>query len=104
MCNVTGLQKICDILNEHPSWTLAHLAAHLCSYDSFSNTKISSFINSSDPESGMSPLQVAISTQNFRTVQAIVALNCSLDHRDHNLNTVFHYAAGTTKDIIDVSN
>nr|CAI5840327.1 unnamed protein product [Callosobruchus analis] len=100
MCNVHGLQKICDILTEHPSWTLAHLAAHFGLHDSFSNSRVNCYLNSSDPETGMSPLQVAISTHNLKTVQILVLANCSLEHLDHEANSVFHYAASTTKEII----
>ncbi|VEN44727.1 unnamed protein product, partial [Callosobruchus maculatus] len=100
MCNVHGLQKICDILTEHPSWTLAHLAAHFGLHDSFSNSRVNCYLNSSDPETGMSPLQVAISTHNLKTVQILVSANCSLEHLDHEANSVFHYAASTTKEII----
>ncbi|CAG9771001.1 unnamed protein product [Ceutorhynchus assimilis] len=100
MCNINGLQKICDILANHPSWTLAHLAAYFALYDSFNNPKVNCFLNSSDTEKGMSPLQVAITTHNLKTVQMLVAANCSLEHLDYDANSVFHYAASTTKEII----
>lgn len=103
MCTVSGLQKICDILAVHPSWTLAHLAANFALYDSFNNPAINCFLNSSDSEKGMSPLQVAITTHNLKTVQMLVAGSCSLEHLDYDGNSVFHYAASTTKDIIAVS-
>ncbi|CAH0547476.1 unnamed protein product [Brassicogethes aeneus] len=100
MCNLPGLQKISDILAEHPTWTIAHLAANFALYESFNNPKVSSFLNSSDAETGMSPLQVAITTHNLKTVQILVNLNCSLEHLDNEANSVFHYAASTTKEII----
>ncbi|CAH1987400.1 unnamed protein product [Acanthoscelides obtectus] len=100
MCNVHGLQKLCDILTEHPSWTLAHLAAHFGLHDSFNDPRVNCYLNSSEPETGMSPLQVAISTQNLKTVQMLVAASCSLEHLDNEANSVFHYAASTTKEII----
>ncbi|CAH1987398.1 unnamed protein product [Acanthoscelides obtectus] len=102
MCNVHGLQKLCDILTEHPSWTLAHLAAHFGLHDSFNDPRVNCYLNSSEPETGMSPLQVAISTQNLKTVQMLVAASCSLEHLDNEANSVFHYAASTTKEIIGV--
>nr|XP_023018736.1 85/88 kDa calcium-independent phospholipase A2 isoform X2 [Leptinotarsa decemlineata] len=102
MCNVHGLQKICDVLSEHPTWTLAHLAAYFGSYDSFTDARINCFLNSSDTETGMSPLQVAITTQNLKMVHILVSANCSLEHLDHESNSVFHYAATTTKDIIAI--
>ncbi|KAK9880834.1 hypothetical protein WA026_013160 [Henosepilachna vigintioctopunctata] len=102
MCNVIGLQKICDTLFEHPQWSLAHLAAHFSLHDSLSNPKISNYLNSTDGDTGMSPLQVAIVTKNLKTVQILVDAKCSLEHLDNKNNSVYHYAAGTTKEIISV--
>lgn len=99
-CNLNGIQRICDVLAEHPTWTLAHLAAYFALYDCFNNAKINSFLNSSDEASGISPLQVAIQTNNFKTVQMLIAAKCSLEHLDYNANSVFHYASSTTKEII----
>lgn len=103
MCNLSGLQKICDTVSDHPTWTLAHLAAHFALYESFNDERINSHLNSSDPATGMSPLQVAVKTNNLKTVQMLVAANCSLEHLDDNENSVFHFAATTNKDIIAVS-
>lgn len=102
MWNLNGLQKICDCLTEHPSWTLAHMAAHFALHDSFNDERINSHLNSSDPATGMSPLQIAIKTNNLKTVQMLVAAKCSLEHLDDIGNSVFHYAATTNKDIISV--
>lgn len=103
MCNVNGLQKLCDIIFEYPSWTLAHIAAYCALHDCFNNPKVNCFLNSSDSRKGMSPLQVAITTRNLKTVQLLVAANCSLEHLDFEGNSVFHYAASSTKDIIAVN-
>lgn len=100
MCNVAKLQKLCDTLTEHPTWTLAHLAAHFALYDAFSHAIVNSELNSGDSETGISPLQVAVRTNNLRTVQMLIAAKSSLEHLDHNANTVYHYAATSTKDII----
>lgn len=102
MCNLNGLQRICDALAEHPTWTLAHLAAHLALYDSFNDERINSHLNSSDSASGISPLQVAVITGNLKTVQMLIAAKCSLEHLDDTGNSVFHFAASTNKDIIAV--
>lgn len=103
MCNTNGLQKICDALAEHPGWTLAHLAAYIPLNDAFSDPRINCFLNSSDVDTGMSPLQVAISNHHLKTVQILVSSSCSLEHLDYDAHTVFHYAASTTKEIITVS-
>ncbi|XP_026463119.1 85/88 kDa calcium-independent phospholipase A2-like isoform X1 [Ctenocephalides felis] len=99
MCHLQGIQKICDALTEHPSWTLAHLAAYFGCHETFTNHLINSHLNTSD-ETGMSPLQVAIKTNNLKTVQMLISAKSSLEHLDNEANTVFHYAAGTNKDII----
>ncbi|KAH1008810.1 hypothetical protein HUJ05_009332 [Dendroctonus ponderosae] len=100
MCNVNGLQKLCDIIFEYPSWTLAHIAAYCALHDCLRNPQVNCFLNSSDSQKGMSPLQVAITTRNLKTVQLLVASNCSLEHVDFEGNSVFHYAASSTKEII----
>ncbi|KAK5642233.1 hypothetical protein RI129_008400 [Pyrocoelia pectoralis] len=100
LCNLNGIQRVCDTLTENPTWTLAHLAAYFSLYDCFNNSKINSFLNSSDEATGISPLQVAIKTNNFKTVQMLINAKCSLEHLDYNANSVFHYAANTTKEII----
>lgn len=99
-CNLNGIQRVCDTLIENPTWTLAHLAAYFSLHDCFSNSQVNSFLNSSDETTGISPLQVAIKTNNLKTVQALIAAKCSLEHLDYNGNSVFHYAASTTKEII----
>ncbi|XP_017773302.1 PREDICTED: 85/88 kDa calcium-independent phospholipase A2 [Nicrophorus vespilloides] len=102
MANVHSLQKLCDILTEHPEWTLAHLAAHFGLNEAFDHSAVNSQLNSSDVLTGMSPLQVAISTNNLPTVKRMISAKCSLEHLDHEGNSVYHYAANTNKDIISM--
>lgn len=100
MCNVNKIQKLCDTLMEHPTWTLAHLAAHFALYNAFAHADVNSQLNSGDVETGVSPLQVAVQTNNLRTVQMLIEAKSSLEHLDFNANTVYHYAATSTKEII----
>jgi len=100
MYNVGKIQKLCDILMEHPTWTLAHLAAYFALHDAFMHAIVNSQLNSGDLKTGISPLQVAVQTNNLRTVEMLIAAKSSLEHLDHNANTVYHYAATSTKDII----
>lgn len=102
MANTQGLQKICDTLAEHPTWTLAHMAAYFALHDCFNNAMVNSYLNSSDVTTGMSPLQVAVITGNLKTVMTLLTAKCSLEHLDLNANSVFHHAATTTKEIISV--
>ncbi|KAI4499538.1 hypothetical protein M0802_005434 [Mischocyttarus mexicanus] len=100
MSSVSKIQKLCDTLVEHPTWTLAHLAAHFALYEAFKHSMVNSELNSSDLETGISPLQVAVQTKNLYTVQMLKAANSSLEHTDKRGNTVYHFAATSTKDII----
>lgn len=100
MCNVGKIQKLCDILVEHPTWTLAHLAAHFALYNAFTHAVVNSQLNSGDIETGISPLQVAVESNNLCTVQMLIEAKSSLEHLDYNANTVYHYAATSTKEII----
>ncbi|XP_076161639.1 85/88 kDa calcium-independent phospholipase A2-like isoform X2 [Ptiloglossa arizonensis] len=100
MCSVSKIQKLCDTLVEHPTWTLAHLSAHFALYNAFTYAIVNSQLNSGDSQTGVSPLQVAVQTNNLRTVQMLIEAKSSLEHLDHNANTVYHYAATSTKKII----
>ncbi|XP_076648971.1 calcium-independent phospholipase A2 VIA [Halictus rubicundus] len=100
LCTVSKIQKLCDTVAEHPTWTLAHLAAHFALYNAFSHAIVNSQLNSGDIETGQSPLQVAVQTNNLRTVQMLIEAKSSLEHLDHNANTVYHFAATSTKEII----
>jgi hypothetical protein len=62
-----------------------------------------SHLNSPDMKTGVTPLQVAIKTGNLRTVQALLSAKASLEHLDNEANSIFHYAASTTKEIISVN-
>jgi hypothetical protein len=62
-----------------------------------------SHLNSPDTNTGVTPLQVAIKTGNFRTIQVLLNAKASREHLDNEANSVFHYAASTTKEIISVN-
>ena len=61
-------------------------------------------MNTPCTNTGISPLQVAIKNGNLRTIQSLLTLKPSLEHLDYEANSVYHYAANTTKEIISVSN
>lgn len=55
-----------------------------------------------DIESGISPLQLAIYDNSLNVVKALIALDVSLEHLDKEANSVFHYAAKSSCEIIQV--
>lgn len=93
---------MCDELSSHPSWSSAHVAAQLGLTESFSNPTVNNFLNSTDSSTGISPLQVAVSSKNLQIVDLLINSQSSLEHLDYEGNSVFHYASNTSKDIIMV--
>lgn len=103
MYNSAQIQKICDLLMKHPDWNLAHLVVGLNQADLLAVPSVKAFINDEEKQNGISPLQLAIQEQNIKMVQALLNHNASLDHFDHENNSVLHYAASTNKQIVNVN-
>lgn len=61
------------------------------------------YLNTPDVENGMSPLQLAIYDNSLSVVKALIGLDVSLEHLDNEANSVFHYAAKSSSDIILVN-
>lgn len=102
MNSASQIQKVCDTLAKNPTWTLAHLATHLGYTECLSDPLIVKFINVEDAATGISPLQLAIQDLNLKMVQALLNNNASLDHFDHDNNSVLHYAAKANRQIVNV--
>uniref|UniRef100_A0A182WCR4 phospholipase A2 n=1 Tax=Anopheles minimus TaxID=112268 RepID=A0A182WCR4_9DIPT len=91
MYNINGLQKLCDVLIENPSWSLAHIVAFFNLTDYVANPSIIDFLDYAEYSEMMTPLQVLVQSN-----------QCNLEHLDKNSNSVFHYAASTTKEMINL--
>jgi len=89
-------------LADNPSWTLSHLIAYFNLVDYISNPKMLQCVDQADAATLMSPFQLAIKQGHMEMVKALLPLS-KLEHLDINSNSVFHYAASTTKEIINVS-
>lgn len=63
----------------------------------------SRFLDTADPNTGMTPLLVAIKSQNLQAIKTLIGKKVSLDCVDNEANTVLHYAASTNKEIVSVS-
>ncbi|XP_049295992.1 85/88 kDa calcium-independent phospholipase A2 isoform X3 [Anopheles funestus] len=103
MYNINGLQKLCDVLIENPSWSLAHVVAFYNLTDYVSNPSIIDFLDYAEYSDMMTPLQIAVKANNIEFVKVLVQSNqCNLEHLDKNSNSVFHFAASTTKEMINL--
>lgn len=60
-------------------------------------------MNTPDTETGETPLHLAVKFGNISIIKTLVSAKASLEHLDHQGNSVFHYAASTNKDIIMVN-
>lgn len=101
-CNVGVIQKICDTLESNPGWNVAHLAACCDLASAFNSENISKFLDVADPDTGVTPLLVAIKTENIQTIRALLGKKVSLECLDNEANSVLHYAASTNKEIINI--
>ncbi|GAB6030891.1 hypothetical protein CHUAL_007723 [Chamberlinius hualienensis] len=98
------LQSVCTLLREHPSWSSAHLGAHLGMVEMtfWNNPDVSSHLNLCCDLSGQTPLHVAVTGEKFKVVQILLDLNVVLNMADLEGNTVYHLAAKTNKDMIQM--
>lgn len=60
MFTVAGLQKVCDVLSENPSWSVAHLVAYFNLTEHIGNATVLDLIDYPDHITYMTPLQVLI--------------------------------------------
>lgn len=102
MYNVNGLQRICDTLIENPSWSLTHLVAYFNLTQYLGHPKILENCDYPDHITYMTPLQLAIKSNNIEMVKLLLPL-CKLEHLDINSNSIYHFASETTKEMINVS-
>ncbi|XP_034245059.1 85/88 kDa calcium-independent phospholipase A2-like [Thrips palmi] len=99
-CNVTMIQKVCDGLENNPGWNIAHLAAYCDLISALNSDAVSEFLDKADPNTGMTPLLVAIQAQNVQAIKTLIGKKISLDCVDNEANSVLHYAASTSKEIL----
>uniref|UniRef100_A0A1B6DBA0 phospholipase A2 n=1 Tax=Clastoptera arizonana TaxID=38151 RepID=A0A1B6DBA0_9HEMI len=100
ICSLNGLQRVCDLIQENPSWNIAHLVVSLNLTDCLQHPLILSCLNTPDETNGLSPLQLAVKCSNLTVVKSFIANGAIIDHIDNEGNTAFHFGASTNKDII----
>ncbi|OQR74043.1 85 kDa calcium-independent phospholipase A2-like, partial [Tropilaelaps mercedesae] len=76
---------------EHPSWTIAHLAATLSQLDVLKHQLVTKFLNETCML-GLTPILMAAEAQNAPVVQLLVDQGARVDITDKDKNTPFHYA------------
>lgn len=94
------VQEVVLLLRSNPTWTLAHLAAHLGLVDCFKNARVAAQIPEPAQDTLATPLHIAVRAQKLNSVQALMAMDAPLHLTDHNGDTIYHAAAVTTKELI----
>lgn len=94
------LQEICDIANQHTTWTAAHIAAFKGWTKCFQSESFLKLINEPCSETLVTPIHIAIQRKRPDVIQTLIHMSAQLNAVDKKGNTVFHYAANSTKEII----
>lgn len=55
---MASLQKVCDELTKHKSWSLAHLVTHFGQIELFNDPDVQRLIDDVDSATGMTPVMV----------------------------------------------
>lgn len=69
MYTINGLQCVCDVLFENPSWTIAHLMAFFNLKEHLNHPKLADIIDDADYETRMTPIQVSLFSCPVRSTQ-----------------------------------
>ncbi|XP_042212356.1 85/88 kDa calcium-independent phospholipase A2-like isoform X2 [Homarus americanus] len=95
--NQKVIQNICDLIRNHPTWTVAHIAAHTGLAQLFSHSSVIKYADTADIEMKETPLHLAIKEGHLDIIRGLLERNVSVDVTDVKGNSVYHLAA--TKDI-----
>lgn len=91
--HVEVLQQLTDLIRNHPSWSVAHLAVELGIRECFHHSRIISCANSTENEEGCTPLHLACRKGDGEIlVELVQYCHAQMDVTDNNGETPFHYA------------
>ncbi|XP_036747192.2 85/88 kDa calcium-independent phospholipase A2 isoform X2 [Manis pentadactyla] len=91
--NTEVLQQLTDLIRNHPSWSVAHLAVELGIRECFHHSRIISCANSRETEEGCTPLHLACRKGDWEILLELVQYcHAQMDVTDNNGETAFHYA------------
>ncbi|XP_047405581.1 85/88 kDa calcium-independent phospholipase A2 isoform X3 [Sciurus carolinensis] len=87
------LQHLTDLIRNHPSWSVAHLAVELGIRECFHHSRIISCANSTENEEGCTPLHLACRKGDGEIlVELVQYCHAQMDVTDNKGETAFHYA------------
>ncbi|KAM9683772.1 85/88 kDa calcium-independent phospholipase A2 isoform 1-T1 [Dama dama] len=87
------LQQLTDLIRNHPSWSVAHLAVELGIRECFHHSRIISCANNKENEEGCTPLHLACRKGDTEIlVELVQYCHAHMDVTDNSGETAFHYA------------
>ncbi|VTJ72337.1 Hypothetical predicted protein [Marmota monax] len=91
--HLEALQHLTDLIRNHPSWSVAHLAVELGIRECFHHSRIISCANSTENEEGCTPLHLACRKGDGEIlVELVQYCHAQMDVTDNKGETAFHYA------------
>ncbi|CAL4128824.1 unnamed protein product, partial [Meganyctiphanes norvegica] len=100
--NQQSLQTLCNLLREHQTWTVAHIAAYQGYSKAFAHQSVARSANTQELELKQTPLHIAIHRGHTDTVRTLLEMNVSVDSTDAKENSIYHIAAPTNKQLIEL--
>ncbi|CAG0906343.1 unnamed protein product, partial [Cyprideis torosa] len=88
-------------MRENPSWSVAHLAAFFNLPHAFNHKRVKKLINEQDDEE-RTPLHLAVRWSPPSMIKQILTLDPRFDIFDKHGDSVFHYAATRTQEVIQL--
>lgn len=95
-----GLQTVCDLVRDHQTWTVAHIAAYFGYAGLFHQPEVARQADLADIEMKETPLHLAIQRGHTEVIRVLMEKNVSIDAVDVKGNSVFHTAASSSEAII----
>jgi len=103
LASCSSLQTLCDTLRSYEddgNYTLMHLAVQLDLRNVVVDPILAPLLDVVT-NSGITPLMLAVKTENIWMLRYLLAKKAALEISDSGGNTVFHYAAKTNKEICE---
>ncbi|KAJ7386298.1 85/88 kDa calcium-independent phospholipase A2 [Desmophyllum pertusum] len=99
--NSTVLQELISCLEQHPDWSLAHVATHMNLQECLKHKKIADTVDSSCKDKQRTPLHMASRSGKLDFVQSLMDCDPRLLVKDKLGNTPLHYAAERYPEVLD---
>ncbi|KAG1713900.1 85/ calcium-independent phospholipase A2 [Nymphon striatum] len=96
------VQKVADTVRTKPGWSLLHVVVSLGMKNLLNHPDIIVYLNSQCANTGITPLHIAVESKQMQIIQALIDLDADLSILSFNGESVFHFAASTSKEILQV--